>query len=281
MKTEVMTVTPELAEKWLINNRHNRKIRKSHIASLSAALKRGEWLLTHQGIAFDASGNLIDGQHRLEAIAKTKISAVMMVTVGADPAVYSAIDIGATRSFADVLHIDKRVAEPLRLASKIVFPRGGRPIPTEMMEIDQTIIGEYIREIVDHCGGTRKFFSSAAMKLSAAISMATGSKRDYVLSQYSALVRFDVDSMSDQARAFAKDVHDGRFRSVDQYAVLARGMKVFDQKRSQMKRMRLTPGDILEAVEVSRQVIAELLSNKSPQAFAITAAMEPARKAAR
>jgi len=31
------------------------------------AMRRGEWMVTHQGIAFDTQGVLVDGQHRLAA----------------------------------------------------------------------------------------------------------------------------------------------------------------------------------------------------------------------
>ena len=70
MKTEVVLVTPLLAKKWLERNTDNRDIRPSVVTGLAESITRGEWVLSHQGIAFAKSGRLLDGQHRLLAIVE-------------------------------------------------------------------------------------------------------------------------------------------------------------------------------------------------------------------
>lgn len=263
MRTEIIVVTPEMAKKWLLENTGNRKIRMSHVRFLIDCLQRGEWIKTHQGIAFDNAGRLLDGQHRLTAISISGISAEMMVTFDADPDTFAAIDSGLKRSYAEILRIDKRVAEPLRLAARIVFPGSGRPTPNQLEEVGDTGLAEDLGELIEHCGSTRKFFTSAPMKLAAVMALWTGSQRSYVFSQYSALARFDVDSMADLARVFAKDVNDGKFRSVDQYAVLARGIRVFDQRRSESKRMRLNGNDVLDSVDMVRGVLLTSIEKRT------------------
>jgi len=62
MKVEM--VTPQLAEKYLEKNIENRRVREWWVNSLAGAIRRDEWILTHQGIAFDTNNRLIDGQHK-------------------------------------------------------------------------------------------------------------------------------------------------------------------------------------------------------------------------
>src|SRR5215831_4798996 len=65
MKTTLERLTPAIARNWLAHNKNNRAIRASHVETLRAAFARGEFVTTHQGVAFDTGGDLLDGQHRL------------------------------------------------------------------------------------------------------------------------------------------------------------------------------------------------------------------------
>ena len=64
----MQTITPERASEWLAANTTNRPVSKAVVRSFAQAMRRGEWMVTHQGIAFDTQGVLVDGQHRLAAI---------------------------------------------------------------------------------------------------------------------------------------------------------------------------------------------------------------------
>jgi len=65
---EVIEVTPALAAAWLDQNENNRSINWNYVSQLSRDMKAGRFACTHQGIAFDTTGRLIDGQHRLWAV---------------------------------------------------------------------------------------------------------------------------------------------------------------------------------------------------------------------
>ena len=72
-KFEVMDITPDMAKKILAHrNKNNRPLRYTHLEKLSNAIEKDEWKVTHQGLAFDKDGNLIDGQHRLAAVLQTR-----------------------------------------------------------------------------------------------------------------------------------------------------------------------------------------------------------------
>ena len=61
---EVVDITPSLAASWLDKNEHNRPVNWNYVAQLARDMKTGRFTCTHQGIAFDTQGHLIDGQHR-------------------------------------------------------------------------------------------------------------------------------------------------------------------------------------------------------------------------
>lgn len=103
---KIMTITPELAKKWLSRNVGNRSFRPYKAKWFARLIENGEFVLTHQGIAFDDDGNLIDGQHRLSAIVMTGKSVQMFVSKGFNRnEVITAIDLGAKRNTADSLRI--------------------------------------------------------------------------------------------------------------------------------------------------------------------------------
>lgn len=117
MNTKAMLITPDWARVELEKLRvaveegrfRQRNPKERAIQKYAADMKAGKWYLTHQGIAFDEAGNLLDGQNRLWAVVRSEKSVWMSVTTGV-PAVEggSAMDVidgGAVRSIADALRI--------------------------------------------------------------------------------------------------------------------------------------------------------------------------------
>lgn len=106
MKTTTELITPEIAFEMLKHNKSNRTISKSTVNFYADQMEKGEWKTTSQGIAIATDDRIIDGQHRLMAILKTKIPQTMIVTRGLNYSeVFSVYDTGKTRSAGDVLSI--------------------------------------------------------------------------------------------------------------------------------------------------------------------------------
>ncbi|MCZ7456697.1 hypothetical protein [Streptomyces sp. WMMC940] len=103
MQMEVLHVSPESAAEWLTRNTNNRPLSKSAVQQLCGQIQRGEWQLTHQGIAFDEDGVLIDGQHRLAAIVKAGIAVPLTVTYDVPRASFTVMDTGRKRTGRDAL----------------------------------------------------------------------------------------------------------------------------------------------------------------------------------
>jgi hypothetical protein len=104
MKTTQQLVTPEMAETWLAKNACNqRKLRAGVVERYARDIKAGQWLLTHQGVAFNTRGELIDGQHRLRAIVLANLPVWLMVSTDVPCNAFSHLDLGMQRTTSDVL----------------------------------------------------------------------------------------------------------------------------------------------------------------------------------
>lgn len=82
MRTEIISITPQKSQFML--GGVNRPDRPSVVDKYAADMKKGNWKTTHQGIAIDTEGNVIDGQHRLLAIIKANLAVSFMVTYGVE-----------------------------------------------------------------------------------------------------------------------------------------------------------------------------------------------------
>lgn len=99
-------MTPEMAEKLLTLNQHNRPRKPVQIARLVRHIENGTWMLTHQGVALDTRPFLQDGQNRLEAISIAGTPVPIYVFVGMDPGAFPVIDTHVVRSTADTLALE-------------------------------------------------------------------------------------------------------------------------------------------------------------------------------
>lgn len=106
MRMCVEKVSPELALKMLAVNQSNRPVSEELVKRYAADMKRGDWKTTHQGIAFDRAGILLDGQHRLRAIARAGITVGIVVFRDCDRQSFDRLDTGKKRTVSDALAID-------------------------------------------------------------------------------------------------------------------------------------------------------------------------------
>lgn len=101
-----MTVTPNQAANWLEHaNNHNRKLSDRLVQQYARDMRSGRWRLTHQGIAFDTRGNLIDGQHRLWAVVEANVAVEMPVWFNVHAENLMVVDVGRLRRLHDNLRL--------------------------------------------------------------------------------------------------------------------------------------------------------------------------------
>jgi hypothetical protein len=152
--TQIIEITPELAEEWLRRNEGNRKIRPDRVDRYAGQMRGGDWLVSPDAIAFDTSGRLINGQHRLKAITQLGDgrSASCIVATGLDPDAFKIADVGVKRTGADVLRIEgfSRNAEELAAVSRLIaLWHQGRLEESDQYE---NVHNSVIVEIATRCG---------------------------------------------------------------------------------------------------------------------------------
>ncbi|HEU0239912.1 MAG TPA: hypothetical protein VH496_02600 [Mycobacterium sp.] len=81
----------------LAANTSNRPPSKAVVRGYADAIRRGEWMVTHQGVAFDTDGVLVDGQHRLAATVEADQSVDVLMVTGVDAATFDVLDVGKRR----------------------------------------------------------------------------------------------------------------------------------------------------------------------------------------
>lgn len=68
MQVSKETITPKKAMEWLKRNIHNRPLRQSHAERIAKAIELGDYKQNGDTLKFNKNGDLIDGQHRLNAV---------------------------------------------------------------------------------------------------------------------------------------------------------------------------------------------------------------------
>ncbi|HEY9289814.1 MAG TPA: hypothetical protein VIP98_00905 [Microlunatus sp.] len=106
MRSRVQTITPVKAAELLEANTTNRPLSSSAVQAFAEAMKRGDWKVTHQGIAVDTNGVLVDGQHRLAAVIEADVPVDMTVFTEVPAETFDVLDTGKRRNGADVLAIE-------------------------------------------------------------------------------------------------------------------------------------------------------------------------------
>lgn len=239
MESKIVVVTPAVAREWLKRNVNNRPLRMSTVSGLKAAFMRGEYVLTHQGVAFDVSGNLLDGQHRLSAIAQMPdgFSVEMMVTRNLPPKAFDVLDIGVKRNAGDVLRVSSGVAAVARFMALIV--------ETDRVGITPTLLIPYVsgvqepyQELVSYAPSVSKTWSSAAVRTAAILRLLSGGDRDYVLLSYHAVLHAEYDAMSRIVQALYRQQMQGKVRgSMD---LFARAYKAFDIRKASLDTIQIS-----------------------------------------
>jgi hypothetical protein len=95
-------ITPEIAKEMLGRRRHQRPLNMAHVARLATQLD--VWETNNDMIVFDSAGALLNGQHRLSAIATSGIGAWIYVVGRFKPKAFTTMDAGGrTRSGGDIV----------------------------------------------------------------------------------------------------------------------------------------------------------------------------------
>ena len=102
--SEVVALTPVLASLLLErNDGNNRNISKHNIESIKNDILSDRWLYNGESIVISATGLLLDGQHRCDAVVQTRKTIQVTLSFGARDEARFTIDIGRPKSAANFL----------------------------------------------------------------------------------------------------------------------------------------------------------------------------------
>lgn len=96
--TEAVMIVPGLANVMLGRNPNNRNRSEKKVAEYARDMVEGRWLYNMEPIIIAISGELNDGQHRLQAIIESNTSQKMLVAFGATRESRTTVDQGMARS---------------------------------------------------------------------------------------------------------------------------------------------------------------------------------------
>lgn len=99
----IEAVSPQIAAEFLSCSGGNRKPRKSRLEKYCRSRRANQWILTHQGLAFDWNGRFLDGHHRCMMIIETGLTTDFVVFRNLNPEAAKYIDCGLPRNAHDAL----------------------------------------------------------------------------------------------------------------------------------------------------------------------------------
>ena len=200
MNTTTITIDKAKAELYLKFNFSNRPYRDTNEGYFAKLIQQGEFLLSHQGIAFEGSPQnpkrLLDGQHRLGAIALTGIPTPMQVSWNCDPGLYEATDCGATRTFKDLHGWSPALSSLVKAIHDIKTGKNWR-----MSMFDAGLVmdafGDQIAYLLKNASATKKGISTASTRAGIVLLMKRNPEQaEEIVDAYRALLSLRFELMA-------------------------------------------------------------------------------------
>lgn len=140
-ETVLVEFTPELASYVLKTcNYRNRRMKPAKIRKMKNAIVSDRFHLTHQGVAFDAEGVLLDGQNRLQAIVESGRTVRLKVTYNLPSVSQAYMDSGSKRSETENLKFGyNRDVDRRAVATAKAMMAAGVKVDPEPDELDAFI----------------------------------------------------------------------------------------------------------------------------------------------
>lgn len=160
MNISIETITPQAASEILAHSMSkgfvNRPLAKKTIEAYAQDMKMGKWQFNGDPIRISPYGELLDGQHRLQAIIRTGLPQEILVARGIEKDTFTTIDRGRTRTLSDLLYIDGHTRYTSRLspAAKAIYQylihgQYATKIPNLHVDIIRAVVGIYEKRILE------------------------------------------------------------------------------------------------------------------------------------
>jgi len=164
-------INPDMARVYLERMRNNRTLSQRIVNQYARDMTAKRWISgTPQGIAFDAEGFLIDGQHRLQAIVKSGMTIQMLVIRNCSNESMLVMDSGKKRSAyqsAVIAGKDYISLEGIAVARSMLYDPSVTVIQAvALSNLEQIELYEKHREAIDFSLVTHQVFKSRFIRSS-------------------------------------------------------------------------------------------------------------------
>lgn len=224
-------VGPDMAERLLENNEGNRTISKADVKRITADILRGDWRMSFDPIVFTDNGRLLNGQHRLSAIAdsgKTVRCVVAITKEERQTALDVMGDFGRKRQASDYTEIQNKIISVGNVLHR--FMEGANPSPIRSVELAEKL--EMIWPEGMPVRG-EKPYTRAPYKLGFIYACHFGDA-DYALEQAKAFAIGDISRLSRYMGLFYKTaILD---RSPEKHVQTMQAIRACEKKRSSMSK---------------------------------------------
>lgn len=230
---EPTLVSPKMANDILTKNGGNRRLRKSVVKKYATIMANDEWVLTPEPIMVDTDGNMMNGQHRMSAVVVANKPVGMLIIRNVERSVFAALDRGAIRTTSDALGMEPRLVQVCNIGLDLLGVTNKSDFKVAIMA---KVLEEPHEKLLSSSNTAAKFFSSAAVRMGAILSMLDGCDEEYVLETYRNLVLSNVNLLSPCAQAFVAAHLRGAIKTGgdgfdDKMDLMVRAMAVFDESR--------------------------------------------------
>ncbi len=257
---EIKVITPAMAIAFLEHtNTGNRRLRLWWAEALASSIRRGEWITTHQGIAFTKSGRLIDGQHRIKAIALANKSVEISVFKGVPDEAFSVIDVGVKRSTSDTTGLPKKTAEVARFLTALSY--GYSNCTSQMVrQVADCGVAEIHERLTAYCSTSTAIFSAAPVRAAAVLLVMDGCPEEVVFKTYSDTLHQNFNSAPTVAQGFIRQVIAKKVSASNHIDLLARALKFLNPANADLTKIQCTDADASAAAEFGRTIIKRVVS---------------------
>jgi hypothetical protein len=254
METRLTLVTPAMAREWLERNKDNRPLRPGVVEGFLLAYRRGEWKITHQGIAFSKSGRLLDGQHRLTFISELPDKTVVPMNVSNDleEDAFDCIDQGFKRTVSDLYMVSSGLVAVGRFVCKLAITERSGVTPQLLKPFIEWVEPEY-ELLTTFCPTMARMWSSAAVRTAAIINIKLGHDKDFVRLAYDSLVHSNIGAMPPNVRVLAQQHMSGKIISARSLDLFCRAQRAFNSKDGEVSKILIK--DLSGQIAMNREFI--------------------------
>lgn len=253
MDTMTLEITPTQAQAFLDQNvDYNRTIRSGYVDYLVGCIKRGEWKLTHQGIAISHTGRLLDGQHRCLAIVRAGVTVPVRVSFDVDDDTFIAMDRGRLRSDQDLLGKDSKVIAAARIIGQLPGAPANVVMSTQQISDILCWAEAPITMATSVISCNVKGRSSAPAITATAIRCMTGAAV-HALKTYGAFVNLSTDGMTPNVMSLLRQIEQGTAVAANRWDFLARMWVMLDPDKATNSKLIIKSPEV--AIDEMRAVV--------------------------